>query len=1044
MISPSNLLKLAIRPGAGAEIAFHAVLTANDQPLAPEMAIARDRYRPLHDLSDGYRQLLKSGGNPSLAPTALESLGLELFDLWLAPFWPELEKRLPERGSTPLCIVSPAAEIHNLPWELARPPGGPPLALEPRLLLRRSLPREETEPPSANHVPFRRPIRLLFMACAPSNSGNFNYVNETEALMGALAGTENNIILKTPDSGTFETFQHSIRTFRPHIVHLSGPALIRGERGFFGFEDDSGDADIRTASEVTRALPGEGVIPLFIISGHDPERPPPTAAIGAMARGVINDRIPLALSWPATLTAAPAADLAQTFYHALAETGLPDQALQTARRARLAADERSGHPGWTLPQIYAAPRQAFAFDGRADIEGEPAPEPPATLLPPPGMIAGFADPHCPRRRDNQRLLPALRAGHLQMLLLTGAKGSGKTTLATDLARNLEPHGFHTIAVATTPFAPLSTARILATFEAAFRRLGFNNELEIITNPRIGNEDRLGFLVAVLNRRFAFTVILDGLESALDTNGHRFLEPGFAAFFAYMKEQVNGLSRVIVTSRIEPVVGAPAPSPATFRQEPIAPLREPGCPAHDSREDPRLAGLDDGQRRHLLPLTLLTTPLPAPALAACLTAPPAEIGPFLKDQQRAGRLFAVRIDREERFAPHPSLLDSLRRSDWNESSLAALAASSAALADHLIAQLTKPSTNTAAIPGWLDAVLACTALNVQANRFESALELSDAVNEYLSKRGFFWELERFNRSLLAVREHPRLLQWLATALTQQDRRPEAKALFERIVTVFTERFPREAAMARFELAGLETMDDRLEQALEHLQRALAINIELKDVAGEAVCQTQIGFLQVRRSREEEALAHLESALTLYRRMNHPPGLLQLLPWTGDLYFRQGDHDRARDHFQEVLPLLKQSRDEMMACQVYHQLATIDLNQGRHEKALAGFRISLNIKRRIDDKKGEASTFFQLGRLAKEKNDQMGCLQLLGLCQRIDAEIGDEDATQELTLFNDIVQATGLEKERAEQILAEVWQAYERDRGESLLASIFPDGGAANAP
>ncbi len=626
-----------------------------------------------------------------------------------------------------------------------------------------------------------------------------------------------------------------------------------------------------------------------------------------------------------------------------------------------------------------------------------------------------------------------------MVSLIGSEACGKTTLATDLANSLEKQGSSSIAVSALPSAPLSTARILTTFEAAFSHHRLDNELEILTNPRIGVEDRLGFLVAVMNRRFAFTLVLDGLESALEPKSQRFFEPGFAAFFAYLKEQLNGMSRVIITSRLSPVVGAPAPSPATFREEQIAPLREPGYPNPDHESARLLDGLDATHQQSLSQCSLFSVPMPAAALGAAMAKPPSASMDFLEKERQAGRVFAVSHKNTEYFALHPTIQKMVRTRDRNITESAIFSQASTAAANFLSEWLEKKA-NTASIPSWLDLSLSCVGLHLQANRYEAALEMAEKINDHLVQHGFFWEQERLNRSLLVVRAHPRPLYLIATSLMHQDRRSEARQMLEQILAMNNHHFPRETASAWFDLATLDTLDNHMDAAWDKLDKALHVNIRIKDIAGEAGCRAQMGFLEVRRNRENEALAHLESALNLYRKVDNQLGLLRLLPWTGDLYFRQGTYDQARSHFQEVLPLLQSTDNEVIECQIHHQLATIDLNQGQHEQALEGFRNSLNIKRKIDDRKGEASTFFQLGRLAKEKNDQMGCLQLLGLCQRIDEKIGDEDAQQELTLFNEIATATGLEKEQADTILQEVWNAYEQDRGETLLASIFPKHGA----
>ena len=62
------------------------------------------------------------------------------------------------------------------------------------------------------------------------------------------------------------------------------------------------------------------------------------------------------------------------------------------------------------------------------------------------MIEGYTPHFIGRRRELQRLLPGLRAGELQAVVLTGLGGTGKSTLATRLARKLEANGWTPLAL----------------------------------------------------------------------------------------------------------------------------------------------------------------------------------------------------------------------------------------------------------------------------------------------------------------------------------------------------------------------------------------------------------------------------------------------------------------------------------------------------------------------------------------------------------------------------------------------------------------------
>ena len=92
--------------------------------------------------------------------------------------------------------------------------------------------------------------------------------------------------------------------------------------------------------------------------------------------------------------------------------------------------------------LYSSTKQDMIFDPDTQRVVEDPLRPQMVQDALPGMKEGHAEHFVGRRREQQRLLPALREGDLQILIITGLGGSGKSTLATRLARKLETYGFH--------------------------------------------------------------------------------------------------------------------------------------------------------------------------------------------------------------------------------------------------------------------------------------------------------------------------------------------------------------------------------------------------------------------------------------------------------------------------------------------------------------------------------------------------------------------------------------------------------------------------
>jgi len=210
-----------------------------------------------------------------------------------------------------LVIASEISEILNLPWELLLPP--PPdsdfLGVNPLFRIRRF-------PSSAKQMaPFTgelraRPLRLLFMACAPTDQPTLDYEREEEALFRAIYGQD--VAFDSCDLGTFEELKEKVSEFKPHIVHLTGHGAVLEGQGRFAFEKEDGTADLVPSEELRRFLAGSGVQCVFV-SGCQSGKAPREALAG-ICQALVGAEVPLAVGWAASIADDLATNFARTFY----------------------------------------------------------------------------------------------------------------------------------------------------------------------------------------------------------------------------------------------------------------------------------------------------------------------------------------------------------------------------------------------------------------------------------------------------------------------------------------------------------------------------------------------------------------------------------------------------------------------------------------------------------------------------------------------------------------------------------------------------------
>ena len=269
------------------------------------------------------------------------------------------------------------------------------------------------------------------------------------------------------DLGTFEELKERVNEFRPHILHLTGHGVVRDGKGHFAFEKEDGTADLVPAEELRRFLAGSGVQCVFASGCQTGQAP--REALAGVCQALVGAEVPLAVGWAASIADDLATNFARRFYGILKDGQPVDRALCLARQEAWAACKERSDPSWTLPVLYSATNQSLIFDPNPQRPPDLPSRPTMVQEALPGMKEGYAEHFVGRRREQQRLLPALRSGDLQLLLITGLGGSGKSTLATRLARKLETYGFLPIPLSSSKENPLSSARLLQAFGDAFRK-----------------------------------------------------------------------------------------------------------------------------------------------------------------------------------------------------------------------------------------------------------------------------------------------------------------------------------------------------------------------------------------------------------------------------------------------------------------------------------------------------------------------------------------------------------------------------------------------
>jgi hypothetical protein len=286
---------------------FHVLL--DGKAITSNQSLSLQGSRVVREVSQSFGALFEQGCRPEKDADSQRALGKQLFDLWLAPSWEKIKAGVPVGALRFLVIASEAPEILNLPWELLLPPDGEFLGINPLFRIRRLPGSGKQLAPFAGELR-PRPLRLLFMACSPTDLPELDYEREEEALLRAIAGQD--VAFDSCDLGTFDELKERVNEFKPHVVHLTGHGAVINGQGHFAFEKEDGAADLVPSEDLRRFLAGSGVQCVFV-SGCQSGKAP-VQSLGGICQGLVGAEVPLAVGWAASIADDLATNFARTFY----------------------------------------------------------------------------------------------------------------------------------------------------------------------------------------------------------------------------------------------------------------------------------------------------------------------------------------------------------------------------------------------------------------------------------------------------------------------------------------------------------------------------------------------------------------------------------------------------------------------------------------------------------------------------------------------------------------------------------------------------------
>jgi tetratricopeptide (TPR) repeat protein len=344
--------------------------------------------------------------------------------------------------------------------------------------------------------------------------------------------------------------------FLPHVVHLTGHGKLDGVHGTFAFENERGHTASTDVGDLAVRAFHNGCVRCIFLNGCQTAQ----AAVAGLCQGLVTAAVPLAIGWSGSVADDRAAEFMEAFYERLVSGEPVPAAVARARqviqeRGRMSSDQGEMQDAtFVLPQVYCSSLDNRVFDPSVPARPYVGPRTEHMLLG--DGIHGLREGYVGRRREGQKLLPAVRDGEVTFAILTGLAGAGKSALATRAANRLQSDGFHILPVRTpigaspAECAQATVAKLIAALDGAFSTGGRADLHGLLTDGRLPLEHRLRLVADSLNE-LRLVLVLDNFEETLELETRRIAEPELARFYVYLATHLTQGSRVLLTCRYLP-------------------------------------------------------------------------------------------------------------------------------------------------------------------------------------------------------------------------------------------------------------------------------------------------------------------------------------------------------------------------------------------------------------------------------------------------------------------------------------------------------------
>jgi tetratricopeptide (TPR) repeat protein len=224
-----------------------------------------------------------------------------------------------------------------------------------------------------------------------------------------------------------------------------------------------------------------------------------------------------------------------------------------------------------------------------------------------------------------------------------------------------------------------------------------------------------------------------------------------------------------------------------------------------------------------------------------------------------------------------------------------------------------------------------------------------------------------------------------ALTRLEKEGRGKELRERFIAYFLAYAEAHPEVTKEDLDALDNERENLLAALDYAYAAEDWESVIR--LAHEICPPVIGLFGV-RGYWDEAIKWGEQAAEAASQANLPAVAAAFSGDVGTIRYLRGDYAKAREACQKALVFFQQAGDERNVAVALHQLGMVAQGQGHYQEAKDLYNQSLEIERNLGDQAGIAKSLLQLGSIAQLQGDYQEAKDLYNQSLEIERTLGNQ--------------------------------------------------------